>query len=394
MKLSYKYRLYPNKVQREALNQIFYNCRSLYNSALQERMSFFSRYGKDLSYAKQCLELKELKETCPEFANIYSQTIQQTIKQVDTAFKNFFRRVKQKSSKAGFPRFKGRDRFRSILFPQPKSDLSGGGVKRLPNNNLEVYGISGEIKVKWHRPWKGRCKQARIMRDGDQYYLILACDEVPLEPLAKNGKSVGIDLGLNTFIVGDDGLQIHHPMPLKRGKDKLLKVQRELSRKKRNSKNRLRAKQRLARAHRKVRNIRLDFLHKVALKLVQEYDLIILEDLNIKSMLEAKGFDADNNNIVDVSWYKAGQICYYKAEKAGKQIIFVPPYNTSKTCNRCGQAHLGLTLKDREFNCQACGLSIDRDLNAAINIKRLGSSLVAKATVLSQKPLPQCDLVA
>ncbi len=390
MKLSYKYRLYPNTIQRLALDDMFYHCRSLYNSALQERISFYKKYSKDLSYAKQCLELTELKELHPEFANIYSQTLQQVVKQVDTAFKNFFRRVRQKADQVGFPRYKGQDRLHSILFPQPKPDLSGGGVKRLASNKLAVFGIPGELNVWWHRPWQGRCKQVRITKDADKFYLVLSCDEVPLAHLPPTEKSVGIDLGINTFIVGDDGLEIHHPMPLKRNKARLSRKQRELSKKKKGSRNRRRAIQDIARAHQRVSNTRLDFLHKTAARLVQEYDIIVLEKLNIKSMLEAKGFEVNSGNIADASWGIFVQILIYKAERAGRKLIFVDPYNTSKTCSCCGKVHQDLTLKDRTFHCKACGLSMDRDRNAAINIKRLGLSLVVKATALSQKPLPQC----
>ena len=164
MQKAFKYRLYPNKEQRKALFSIFKFCRFLYNSALQERISYYKKYDQSISYNTQAAYLTAIKkEFKTEFEdkeyNIYSQTLQQTLKQVDSAYTNFFRRVKSKSSKAGFPRFKNSDRFRSICFPQIKPDASAGGIK-LKNNNLKVFGVKGDIEVVYHRPIEGIAKQA------------------------------------------------------------------------------------------------------------------------------------------------------------------------------------------------------------------------------------------
>ncbi len=382
MKLSFKYRIYPNQNQREALDNVLYLCRFLYNSALQERKTHYAAFGKDFSYNKQAAELKELPHLFPEYRQVYSQTRQQVLKQLDTAFKNFFRRVKQKAAKAGYPRFKGKDRFHSILFPQVKADLAGGGgVKLLPNKKLQVFGIPGEIKVFWHRPFQGRCKQARIVKEADQYYLVLSCDDVPLNLLPKTGKTIALDLGLQTFAVGDQGQQFQHPQPLKRQKDKLIKAQKELSRKKRSSKNRGKAKLHLAKTHRKIANVRKDFLHKLALLLVQQYDIIIVEKLNIQKMLEEQGFEVSNSNIADASWSMFVQFLLYKAERAGKEVRFVNPAYTSKTCSCCGKIKKDLPLQERTYHCDACGIAIDRDLNAAKNIKAKGLGMSPAAGI-------------
>ena len=160
MQKAFKYRLYPNQEQREALFSIFNFCRFLYNSALQERISFYKKYNKSISFNTQTSYLTDIKEEFKDkTSNIYSQTLQQTLKQVDSAYTNFFRRIKSKSSKAGFPRFKNSDRFRSICFPQIKPDASAGGIKLL-GNKLKVFGIEGDIKVVYHRPIEGIAKQA------------------------------------------------------------------------------------------------------------------------------------------------------------------------------------------------------------------------------------------
>src|SRR5271166_1998457 len=266
MNLSYKYRLYPNKEQSAKLQSNFAFCCFLYNSALEERISFYKKYGESLSYSDQCKALPDIKiEFEKQTQSIYSQSLQQVLKRLDSSYQNFFRRVKQKASKAGFPRYKSFDRFNTVVFPQ--SDLSGGGVK-LINNKLKVFGIPGEIKVKWHRPLQGRCKQVIIKKQGDKFYLIVSCDEVPLAPLTKTGKTTALDLGLTSFITADDGTKFHHPKPYKTAKEKLAYLNRCLAAKQRGSNNRKRAKRSLARAYQKVSNIRNDFLHKVAKQLV------------------------------------------------------------------------------------------------------------------------------
>jgi len=377
MKLTYKYRLYLNKEQAVILQKNFNFCNFLYNSALQERITFYKKYGKGRTYNEQSAFLPEIKKMFAEqTSSIYSQSFQQVLKRVDTAYQNFFRRVKEKADKVGFPRFKSQDRFRSVVFPQ--TELKGqGGIKLLENGKLKIFGLPGEVKVKTHRPFQGRCKLVTIIKKADKFYIALSCDEVPLEPLAKTGKSIGIDLGIISFITTDDGTSFHHPKPYKTAKEKLAYLNRKFAAKQRGSNNRKRAKQSLARAYEKVTNVREDFLHKVSKKLIVENDIIIIEKLNIKSMLEAKGFEVNKANIQDAAWGSFAAKATYKAERADKMLIEVPPKNTSRTCSGCGNIDTEQTLEDREYNCKACGFAIDRDQNAAINIKRLGMSLAA-----------------
>src|SRR5713101_8082195 len=174
MRKAYNFRLYPNKVQRETLDSIFSFCQFFYNCALEERILYYKTFGKGIGYNKQSSYLPEIKKLFPqETANINGQVLQQILKHLDKAYKNFFRRIKKGMKEPGFPRFKSKDRFRSICFPQVNHDLSSsqgkGGIIRRANNKLYVSGLPGELKVKWHRPLQGRVKQALIIKKGEQY---------------------------------------------------------------------------------------------------------------------------------------------------------------------------------------------------------------------------------
>jgi putative transposase len=397
MKLSYKYEIKPNAAQRAALSAQFHFCKDLYNSALQERISYYKRnknneVKKSLTYNAQAAELLEMKGKVKDpvtgeikrsdiidgIDNIYSQTLQQVLKQVDTSYQNFFRRIKNKEEKVGFPRFKSHRRFKSICFPQVDKDLSNGGVKLLKNNKIKIFKIPGEIKVIWHRPFEGRCAQIRICRDGDKYFLALYCNDVPRKILPETGNTIGIDLGISSFITTDSGERIAHPRAYRSAKDTLAEKNRKLALKQRGSLNRRRALSALQKAHRKVVNVRKDFQHKIANKLIRENDVIILEKLNISKMMRSENFIVQKSNISDASWGNFVAMLEYKAESAGRSIIKVNPRNTSKTCSGCNKIKKDLDLTIRTYRCDHCKLEMDRDHNAAINIKRLGTSLATQ----------------
>ena len=306
MKRSYKYRLELTKSQTEVMQHTFNFCRFLYNSSLQERRSFYEKFGKGISYNTQAAELREVKrEFKDQVKPIYSQCIQHVLRRLDLAYESFFKRC-EKGKTPGFPRFKKYDRFRSICFPQ--SNLHGFGVKLLDNNKLKIYGLPGEVKVKWHRPWKGRCKQVQIVKKADKFYLVLSCDDVPKNILPSTGKTIGIDLGINSFATLDDGTSFHHPKPYKTAKEQLANYQRKLALKQKGSKNREKTKVALAKAHERIHNIREDFQHKLANKLIRENDMIIIEKLNIQDMLKSNSnSEVKNENITDASW---GSFCH------------------------------------------------------------------------------------
>ena len=385
MKKTYKYRLYPTSKQTKILRKVFWFCRFLYNSALEERKSFYKKYGKSIGYSSQCKALPEIKKFfIEETENIHSQVLQQTLKQLDVAYRNFFRNLKQ--GVVSFPRRKNETRFRSICFPQPDSKLSKGCIKRLTGNRLQVSGL-GELKVKWHReiPESASVKQVRIVKSADKYYVVISCDNVKDEIFPPTGKTVSIDLGLNSFIMTDKGESYHHPKPYKTAKEKLDWLNRKLALKKSGSNNRRKAIVGLQKTNERIRNIREDFQHKLSKRLVQENDVIVIEKLNIKGLLE-KQLDEEaspsdkqkernhKNNIKDASWGSFAAKLIYKAESAGRKLIEVDPRYTSMTCSCCGNIK-AMPQDVRKYTCGSCGLDLDRDLNAARNILRLGTSL-------------------
>ena len=375
MKLSYKYRLDLSAEQVEILQKNFNFCRFLYNSALQEKISFYKKFQKSVSYNSQSAFLPEIKQNFSEQTDsIYSQSLQQVLKRLDGAYQNFFRRAKQGET-PGFPRYKSVDRMRSICFPQ--SDLTGFGVKLLENKSLKIYGIPGEVKVIWHRPFQGRCQQVTIVKQSGNYYIVLSCDDIPLETLPSTGKTIAIDMGIDSFVTLDDGTKFHHPRPYKTAKEKLAYLNRKLALKQRGSNNRQRVRESISRAYDRISNIREDFQHKLSKQIVTDNDVIIIEKLNIKGMLEAKGFEVNKSNIQDASWGRFVNKLTYKAERAGRKIVEVNPRNTSKMCSGCGNIKRSLALADRIYKCETCSLMMDRDHNAAINIRRLGTSLAS-----------------
>jgi putative transposase len=373
MRLSFKYRIFLNKIQLEELNSIFKFCNFLYNSSLQEKISHYKKYKKGLSYFDQCKHLPEIKVLFPEETkNIHSQSLQFILKTVDNSYKLFFRKFKNKSKEFGYPRYKPLNRFKSICFPQ--CNLITGGVK-LFNNKLIINGISGEIKVKFHRPFKGRCKTVQIKKEGNNFYIILSCENVQKNILSKTNKTIALDLGIEAFITTDDGHKVYHPKPYKTAKDKLKLLNQKLALKQKDSINRRKAISALQKCYTKITNIRNDWQHKVANDLIKQNDIIIVEKLNIKVMLESKGFEVKKSNITDASWGNFVSLLKYKAESAGREIIEVDPRNTSKICSCCGELNKDLNLSNRTYYCDSCKITIDRDQNAALNIRRLGTSL-------------------
>lgn len=362
---------------------MFEYCRILHNAALQERISFYRKYKKSLSYNIQSSYLKEINKQDNLKTYIHSQTVQAVLGNLDTSFDNYFRRILN-GEKPGFPRFKKFLKLRSIFFPQ--CNLKQGGVKLLENGKLKITGIEGEIKLKLHRKIEGNIKNVRIKRTPTgKYYLIVVCDNISFPEQAKTGKVVGIDLGLTSYVTAYDGdasqeiseanfAKFHHPKPYKTSLEKLRYQSNKLSKSTKGSNSSKKKKLKLAKLHEKIANQREDFQHKFANKLVKENDVLILEDLNISEMLQKEENKGLHRSITDASWGKFIEKLEYKAERAGKQVIKVSPKNTSKGCSNCGFIKKNLTLYDRIFNCNSCEVTIDRDLNAAVNVKRLGIS--------------------
>jgi putative transposase len=360
--LCYRMRLYPTKTQGNDLTATLDVCRRFYNGLLDERKVGYEN-GHTVTKTEQLRRVKELKSVgLPLF--VHSHVLQVVAADLDKAFQNFFRRVKSGDT-PGYPRYKGRDRFDSFGLKE-----FGNGF-RLDGRRLEISGI-GRIAVRWHRELPADVKTVRITRRAGKWYACFAC-AVEGEPLPQTGESVGIDVGISHLLATSDGGFVDNPRWYRAGQKDLRRVQRSVSRKQKGGRNRRKTVLQLQRHHERVKNRRKDFLNKVAHRLISRYDLIALEDLRIKNMVRNKHL---SKRILDAGWAYLAQRLEGKAESAGRRVEFVPAAYTSKTCSACGAVFENLTLSDRWVSC-VCGLSLDRDHNAAKNIlcrSRLGQS--------------------
>ncbi len=360
---TYKFRLYPTKSQADNLADTLKSCRVLYNCALEQRKVCYKQFGVSVRRLDQQTELLEIKNHFPEYKRIHSQVLQEVILRVERSFQNFFRRVKS-GNNPGYPRFKGRGWYDSFTYPQSGFSLSDNSKG---NQRLKLSKI-GNIRVKLHRAVKGQIKTCTIKREVDKWYVCFACEIEP-EYLPKTNKSVGIDVGLEKFAALSDGCIIENPRFLRQSEAKLKREQRKLSRKKNGSNSRKKQKIKLTKIHRKIKNQRNDFLHKESRKLVETYDTVVFEDLKIKNMIKNHHLA---KSISDASWSRFIEYTSYKAESAGRKVIFVNPRNTSQDCSGCGNT-VKKNLSERTHKCPFCGLVLDRDVNAAINILRRGT---------------------
>lgn len=352
---SFRYRLYPSKPQTRLMERTLETCRRWYNQCLAERRDAYQERGETVGKFQQLARVKELKASNPYATGIHSHVLQVVVADLDKAFQAFFRRVKAGET-PGYPRFRGRNRFDSFGFKE-----YGNGFK-LDGRRLRLSGI-GRVAVRWHRPLEGRIKTVRLTRRAGQWYACFAC-EVEAAPLPATGQEVGIDVGIASLITTSAGEQVAHPARYRAAQRKLRVLQRRVARRTKGSANRRKAVRMLQRQHERVANQRKDFLNKLAHGLIARYDRLALEDLRITNMVRNRHLAT---SILDAGWGYLVQHLTSKAEEAGRVVLLVDPRNTSKTCSRCGHVFQEQTLADRWIEC-GCGLSLDRDHNAAINI--------------------------
>lgn len=399
---TYKYRLYPTKKQPERLEWTLARCCELYNAALQERRdtwniikrhpNFFDEEWRkqvvkdhSISLYDQQNQLPEMKELRPEYKEIGAHVLQNVTNRVDKTYKAFFRRVKN-GEKAGFPRFKSKDRYDSFTYPDEWGWKLKDGIFTISN--------IGAIRLIQHREMKGKIKTLTIKREGKQWYAIFAC-EVAVEVLPASHEDVGIDLGITHFAALSDGAFIENPRYYRRVEKKLVKLQQALSKKKRGSHRRKKTVQQVAKAHRKIHNQRKDFHHKASRQLVNRYQMIVFEDLKPANMSKAPKPKQDedgrylpngaaakaglNKSILDAGWDMFVQITQSKAANAGRTVLCVNPKYTSQICSGCGTVKKK-DLSERWHSCE-CGTELDRDTNAAINILALGKKTLSAGTL-------------
>ena len=366
---AYKYRIYPTKSQRTKMERTLDLCRWTYNQTLAYRKNAWENEGKSVSKYETHDLLPDWKSDKSELSEVFSQTLQNVQERVDLALKAFFRRVKA-GEKPGYPRFRGRGWYDSFTYPQKGFKLDSG--------KLYLSKI-GEIKIKLHRQIEGKIKRLTIRRAATGKWF--ACFSVELEDLPKppwkDGSIVGIDVGLTSFATLSNGEKIANPRFFRDEESELARVQRKLSKAAKGTPERKAALNVVERVHERIANKRYEFAHQVSRDLVNRFGLIAFEDLNIKNMLQNHCLA---KSISDVAWNMLVTVTSYKAESAGSIVVLVDPRNTSKMCSRCGIL-VEKTLADRVHNCPECGLSLDRDWNAAINILRLGLQSVGIKTV-------------
>ena len=367
MRKAYKYRLYPTRQQATCMSAMLETHRRLYNDALAERTHAWEQAQRSVSYGEQSGQLKATRKTNPFLATTNFSSCQATLQRLDTAFQAFFRRVKAGET-PGYPRFRGRNRFDTVEFP------SYGDGCRFDGRCVYFQHI-GRVKVKLHRPIAGRIKTIAFKREADGWYVVLSCDLGAVTVAPSSHPAAGIDLGLKAFLVTSEGDSIAPPQPYRKAQAALRRAQRKVARRHKGSKRRAKAVHALQKQHQRIGNLRRDFHHKTARALILRYGTIVHEDLTIRGIARSRLA----KSTLDVAWGSFLHILSYKAEEAGVTVIAVPPHNTTQACSRCGALpNVSKTLADRVHSCTNCGYVADRDLNAAQNILRLGSSLQDK----------------
>jgi putative transposase len=360
---TYKYRLSPTPEQEQALDTVLWRCRTLYNVDLDERKTAWERCGVSLNYYHQANELPDLKAACSEYGEVHSQVLQDVLRRLQRIFQAFFQRI-QRGEKAGFPRFKGCNRYRSFTYAQyGNGAVVDGGVLSLSK--------IGCIAIRLHRPIEGTPKTVTIRREADGWYVCFACADVPIQPLPATGQETGIDMGLESFATLANGQPIFNPSYYRRAEAYLRRCQRRVARRKKGSHRRAKAVKVLARAHQHIANQRRDFHQQQAVKLVRAYDSIAYEDLRTANMVRNHHLA---KSIQDAGWSQFLNILTFKAASAGKRVEVVSPAYTSQRCSGCGVlVHKGLSV--RWHFCPECGTSLHHDHNAALNILRLAQQL-------------------
>jgi putative transposase len=360
--LTYRYRLLPLKSQHRTLERLCAAQRELYNAALEERIDCYSKTGKTRTYIDQCKALTECRHELSAMGELPVYLQRWTLKRLDDAFQGFFRRIKTRSGKAGFPRFRGKGRWEAFGF----SEFSG---IKFDGKRLRFAGMPGGLKLHLHRPLPDDAdiRSCVFRRDGRGWHVCLQIAVAAAEKRAV-ASAVGVDLGLEVFAWCSDNVVIPNPRIARRAEKELRRRQRALSRCKRASNRRHKVRAKVARLHRKIADTRNTWLHQKSAELVKRADVIVVEDLNVSNMLRHPTLA---RSILDASWSRFVSMLAYKAEKAGGNLIRVDPRNTSQECSGCHELVPKL-LAVRTHACPSCGLVIPRDYNSSLNILRAG----------------------
>ena len=370
MRKTFRYRLYPNKEQQRLLERQLEECRWLYNHLLAERRAVWEQRQKSVRLYDQHATLPALKAERPALAGVQSQVLQNVAVRIDLAFKAFFRRCAA-GEQPGYPRFRGAGRYASLTFPQvPVGCKLDAGTQRLSVMNV------GRVKLVYHRPWDGTPKTATISRSStSKWYVCFSCECAAPSPLPKTGQQVGIDVGLKTFAMLSTEQAIANPRFFREEEQSLARAQRRLSKEEKGTPERAARRKVVARVYERSTWRRGDFAHQHSRRIVHQFDLIAVEDLAVNRMVHIHCLA---KSIQDAAWSQFADLLSYKAAWAGRRYVAVNPAYTSQDCSQCGHRQ-HLSLSDRTYTCPCCGVVLDRDFNASLNILRLGQQSLASA---------------
>ena len=389
---AYKYKLRPNKSQSHQIDEWLNLLRMQYNYRLGQRFDWYESTRSPINSCSlvscsiaeiveqpdcywQKRDLLNTKKLFSEYEEIHSQVLQDCVARVKKSFDRYL--SKDKFGKcSGKPRFKGRGRYHSFTYTQMKQDC-------IENNRISLPKI-GKVKIILHRPIPDgfKIKTAQVVKNADGYYVTLTLQDnsVPtISPDVNLDNSVGIDMGLKDFLITSDGDTVPIPQFARKSERVKKKLNRSVSRKKKGSIRKRKAVKKLSKHHQKIARQRKDFHYKTSKRLLNKYDVIGFEDLNIKGLAKTRM----SKSILDAGWGEFLSILQVKAENAGLMAVAVNPNGTTQNCSNCG-THVPKTIADRWHSCHVCGLGMDRDINAAINIK----NIAVGQTVIKAQDMP------
>ena len=356
---AYKYRIFPTDDQKDQLQSFFGVCRLVYNLGLETKTQAYAKRKKTISKNDLIKQLPDLKKEFEFIKECPSQSLQSVLINLDTAYQNFFK------NKGRFPKFKNKYSKQSLAFPQRYRISFSEGKITLPKLK--------DVAVDYHREFRGTPKTVTLSKDvTGKYYISVLVDTntIVKQKRITYNNSVGVDFGIKDLAITSDGEVFENKNHYKSQQKRLRKEQRSLARKQKGSINREKQKLVVALLHEKIRNQRKDQLHKLSKYLVDRYDTIVLEDLAVSNMVK-------NHNLAkaisDMGWRQLRTMLEYKTDWQGKNLVVIGRFEpSSKVCSNCGNHKKDLKISDRTYNCNKCGNSMDRDLNAAVNIKNFG----------------------